>query len=145
MPIDKEQVRMLVADIGYEQASLRTGIKQGTLRQWAARGQWNATRSHAQQLVTTVTQPKIAEAHAEALADLEGETRMSLAKASRRMAKDCEELPVRHAGLANTVAKTMAIVHRQGDQAQQGFSLNVLNLGQLQIGIQQSSTQDTDA
>lgn len=133
-PVDKNQVRMLVADIGYQETAKRTGIAYATLRQWAKRYRWHATPQHSQ-AVTTVTQ-RPAEAHAEVLAEHERETRLSLAKASRRMAKDCEELPVRHAKLAHTVAQTMAIVHRQGEgSAGQSFNLNVLNLADLKLTI----------
>src|SRR5881227_315445 len=132
--VDKDQVRMLVADIGYQETAQRTGIAYATLRQWSKRYHWQATpalRTPQPMTVTDVTRP-IADAHAEALQEHEAETRMSLAKSARRMAKDCEELPVRHADKAYVVAKTMAIVHRQGEHgAQQGFTLNVLNLGAL--------------
>lgn len=132
-PVSKEEARMLVAELGYEESATRLGMKACTLRQWAKRFSWNVTRPHAQ-AVTSVTRPS--EAHAEALAELEGQTRMSLAKASRRMAKDCEELPVRHAKLVQTVAQTMAIVHRQGEgSGAQTFNLNLLNMGELGLQI----------
>lgn len=137
-PVDKNQARMLVADIGYQETAKRTGIAYATLRQWAKRYQWHkppAIKTPRPLTVTNVTASPV-EAHAEALAEHERETRLSLARASRRMAKDCEELPVRHAKLAHTVAQTMAIVHRQGEgSAGQNFNLNVLNLADLKLTI----------
>lgn len=86
---------------------------------------------------------RIADNVQDELAENERETRLSLSKASRRMAKDCEELPAREANTALTVAKTASLVHGWGNEkGQAGFSLNVLNLGQLQIGIKTDSTDE---
>ncbi len=35
IPVNKEEIRILVADLGYEETARQTGIKPGTLRQWA--------------------------------------------------------------------------------------------------------------
>ena len=132
-PVSKEEVRLAVIELGYKRASEKLGINYATIRQWAKRGKWNVTRSHAQQTVTAVTKPS--EAVLDELAEHERETRLSLAKSARRMAKDCEELPVREAEKALTVAKTMAIVHRQDEGKGQSFSLNVLNMGDLAVQV----------
>jgi len=133
-PIDKEKVRMMVADLGYAETSQRLNIREDLLRQWAHRGKWNVP-ARTDQRVTLVTRP-IAEAHAEALADYEGRTRLSLAKGAERMARDCEDLPARHAKTLHTVAQSMAIIHRQGEHGSgNGFTLNVLNMGALQVRV----------
>lgn len=126
--IDKEQARMLVADIGYTEASKQTGIKRDTLYKWGQRKGWKEPVSHAQQLTVQSVQSSPADAHAALLREHDKETRMSLARASRRMSKDCEELPVRHAKLAHTVAQTAAIVHNwSGTERNPGIvNLNVL-------------------
>jgi transposase-like protein len=140
-PVSKDQARMMVQDLGYTETAQRLNIKRDTLYQWAKRYQWNTPIAHSQETVRTVR--PIAESHAEALAEMESETRISLARASRRMAKDCEELPAREANTALTVAKTASLVHGWGNEkGQAGFSLNVLNLGQLQIGIKADSSED---
>jgi transposase len=134
-PVDREAIRILVADIGYQEAAKRTGIAYATLRQWANRGKWNVTRKHSQ-AVTTVTKP-IGDAHAEALAELEGETRMTLAKFTNNAAAAIHKSvhPAKYTKEAVDLAKVMATVHRQDEGKGQGFSLNVLNLGALQVQI----------
>ena len=135
-PVSKEEVRVVVMELGYELAAQKLNIKAGTLRQWARRFNWNKTRTHAQETVTTVTKP--IQVLADELAENERETRLSLARASRRMAKDCEELPVRHADKALTVAKTMAIVHKQGEHGSGNvFSLNVLNINTFDVSVEE--------
>lgn len=134
LPVNKEAIRILVADIGYEETSKRTGIKAATLRQWAKRKAWNITRQHATQLaVTNVT--SASDAHAAALAEHERETRMSLARAARNMSKEAEHAGIKHAGRAHEVAKTAAIIHSWGDQHQR----NILNIGILanQVAIKE--------
>lgn len=136
-PVSKEEVRLLAIEIGVREAARRLGLNEDRVCQWSKRGNWFATPKHIkakQTPVSTVSKP--GDVLLQDLAEHERETRLSLAKASRRMAKDCEELPVRHAKLAHTVAQTMAIVHRQGEgSAGQSFNLNVLNLADLKLTI----------
>jgi hypothetical protein len=140
--INKEAIRILVADIGYQEASKQTGIAYGTLRQWAKRGHWfNQIQPHAQ-AVTAVTKP-IHQAHTDALAEMETETRISLARSVRRMSRDAETANLRDVDKVHKAAQTMAIVHRQGEHgAQAGFTLNVLNLGSLGIQVRQDETTE---
>lgn len=137
--VDKDKVRMMVADFGYAETSARLNIKQGTLRKWAHDGKWKQPFTHSQ-AVTTVTEPSVA--HAEALAELKGQTKLSLARSAARMAKDCEELPVKHAKLAHTVAQTYGIVHEIGEnKGQAPFTLNVLNMGTLDLAVRSSASE----
>ncbi len=128
-PVNKEAVRILVKDLGYDETSKRTGIKAGTLRQWARRFQWHAPFVHSQ-AVTTVTRGPV-DAHAEALAHHEGQTRLTLAKYASNAAAAIHKSvhPTRYTRQAKDIAGVMATVHRQ-DEGKQGnaFSLNVLNL-----------------
>jgi len=136
--INREAVRLLVQDFGYQEAARRLNLKEARLRQMAKRGGWNTIVPKAYgKTVTTASQPAVAaEAHADALADYEGRTRLSLAKGAERMAKDCEDLPARHAKTLHTVAQSMAIIHRQGEHGSgNGFTLNVLNMGALQVRV----------
>lgn len=131
---NREEVRLLVQSIGYTEAAQRTGIDRNTLYQWNRRYRWNVPIQHAQETVRSVRTP--ATAHAEALQEHESETRMSLARAARRMAKDAEQATLRDSDKVYTVAKTMAIVHKQDQQGTgQGFTLNVLNLGALGLTV----------
>ncbi len=134
-PVNKEEVRMLVADLGYAETSARIGIREDRLRQWAHRGGWNVPAVHAvgRKPVTNVTQ-RPADAHAEALAHHEGQTRLTLAKYASNAAAAIHKSvhPTRYTRQAKDIAGVMATVHRQ-DQEKQGatFSLNVLNLNML--------------
>ncbi len=130
--VNREEIRMLVADIGYSETSARTGIKEPTLRQWAHRFGWSMPIVHSQ-AVTTVTQ-RPGDAHAEALAHHEGHTRLTLAKyahnASRAIHRSVH--PAKWTKEAKDLASVMATVHRQDrEKPAVTFSLNVLSLSML--------------
>jgi hypothetical protein len=139
--IDKDQVRMMVADLGYQETSARTGIAYATLRQWAKRRKWNHHVVHSQ-AVTTVTRP-IADAHADALKEYEGNTRLSLAKGIERIAKDAEQATLRDVDKVHKAAQAMAIIHRQGEHGSSpGFTLNVLNMGEFEVTMRDPGAQE---
>jgi hypothetical protein len=129
LAVQKDKVRMMVADIGYTETAQRLNIKRDTLYQWAKRYGWNTPITHSQETVRTVRPVEVE--HANVIAELKGQTKLSLAKASARMAKDCETLPVRHAKLAHTVAQTYAITHEIGQDksAQANVMVNIALLG----------------
>jgi hypothetical protein len=62
---------------------------------------------------------------------MESETRISLARSVKRLAKDSEQATLRHSGEVKNVAQTAAIVHRwdQKDQATGNVVVNVAILG----------------
>lgn len=122
-PVNKSEVRMMVNDFGYIETSKRLNIPAPTLRQWAKRGKWNVP-TRTDQRVTLVTQAP-ADAHAAQLAEDEAETRASLSRAARQMAKDCEKLPVRHSDKALNVGKLTGIVHKWDAKQQQGANVMV--------------------
>jgi len=132
--IDKDQVRMLVTDIGYNEASKRLNIPAPTLRQWAHRGKWSVP-ARTDERVTLVTTPP-AVAHASALAEMETETRTSLARSAQRMAKDAEQATLRDSDKVHNVAKTAAIVHRW-DAKEQGVNVAV-NIALLGVPPEQA-------
>ncbi len=133
MPINKEAIRILVADLGYQETAQRTGIAYDLLRQWSHRYKWStppALQPAQEATVTRVTRSP-ADAHAQALAHHEGQTRLTLAKYASNAAAAIHKSvhPARYTKHANDIAKTMAIVHRQDeDNPGAQFSLNVLNL-----------------
>ncbi len=128
--VNREEIRMLVADVGYAETSQRTGIKEPTLRQWSKRFGWSKPFIHSQ-AVTTVTQ-RPADAHSAILAEHERETRLSLARSARKLATEAESANLGQSGHVLNVAKTAAVVHKWGDEKQNvQFSLNVLNLNML--------------
>jgi uncharacterized protein YjcR len=129
-PVSKEEARMLVAELGYNQAADKLQMKAATLRQWAKRFSWNVTRTHAQQTVTSVTKPS--EALADTLAEHERETRLSLARYASRAAKDAEGASLRDAPLVHKAAQVAGIVHKwDSEKTNTQFTLNVLNINSL--------------
>ena len=131
----RELVRILYLEHGHQKASELSGVRYDLVRQWASRYGWTEPRSLA--LSQDVTK-RIADTIQDELATSERETRLSLARSAKQMAKDCEGLPVRHADKAYTVAKTAAIVHRW-DAKEQGTGNVVVNIALL--GIQPSEVQ----
>lgn len=84
--VNKEEVRMLVAAVGYEQAATQTGIKPATLRKWSERYKWKVIHNHKQEaLVTTVTSP--ANALANTLEADSTATRLGFSRAARKVAE----------------------------------------------------------
>jgi hypothetical protein len=142
-PVNKEAVRMLVADIGYQEASQRTGIAYATLRQWSKRGKWKVAAPHSQ-AVTAVTRSPV-DAHADVIAELESQTRMSLARSVKRLAKDSEHATLRHSGEVKNVAQTAAIVHRwDTKQTQANVMVNIALLGVDPCEVQAKVTDVSD-
>ena len=146
-PVSKEEVRLLAIELGgVRKAARRIAQENGwdatktnqfedRVCQWSKRHNWFPERTN-QSVVSSVS--KVSDIVESELAENERETRLSLARASRRMAKDCEELPVRHADKALTVAKTMAIVHKQGEHGSGNvFSLNVLNINTFDVSVEE--------
>jgi hypothetical protein len=133
---NREAIRIMVADLGYTETAARTGLKRDRLYKWGQRYGWNTPVSHSQAIVQTVQSPS--DGHARALAEMETETRISLARSVRRMSRDAESATLRDVDKVHKAAQTMAIVHRQGEHGNQaGFTLNVLNLGSLGIQVRQ--------
>lgn len=115
LAVDKEQVRMLVMEVGAAKAARHTGLKEGTIRQWCKRHGWtegNADKAQLAQgeptpartalaatlpeslrpvIVTGVTKP--ADALKEMLAEDSRETRLGFSRALRRAAKHAEDMP----------------------------------------------------
>ena len=135
-PVNKEEVRMLVADLGYQETEKRTGISANTLYQWANRFGWNKPIIHSQAVRTVRQSP--ADAHAEALREHERETRMSLARSARKLATEAERAGLAQAGNVHKAAQVAGIVHKWGSEEQaKSFTLNVLNMGSMDVEVGQ--------
>ncbi len=128
--VNKEAIRILVKDVGYDETSKRTGIKAGTLRQWARRFHWHTPFVHSQ-AVTTVTQSP-ADAHATILAEHERKTKLGLASYAATQADHlAKNGKLKDSGHVHNVAKTAAIVHRWDAKSEntQNVVVNVALLG----------------
>lgn len=141
LAVDREQVRMLHAELGAAEVSRRTGIPEGTIRQWARREGWNEGHKAKQSLVAGFPTPakaelaatlpaslrpvavagvtKPADALSEILAEDERETRLSLSRAARKLSRDGETARLDQAGDVLQTGKLAALVHRweASDQA----------------------------
>ena len=124
-PVNKDEVRMLVQDIGYTEASKRLNIKRDTLYKWGQRKGWKEPVRHAQEItVQSVQSP------ANVLAEYEQETRQSLAKSTQRLAKDSESVTLRDSKHVKNVAQTAAIVHKWDQKSvQANVMVNIALLG----------------
>lgn len=93
LDVDREQARMLCMEVGYAEASRRTGIKHGTLRQWGARGGWTVREplppTMQKVTVTGVTAP--ADALQEVISEGIKKTKSGLTKYVARMAEAAGE------------------------------------------------------
>lgn len=134
---------MLVMEVGVTEASRRTGIDLSTVKQWSARGGWLA-HTRAKPSLPTSMQPtpvtgivtgvtrQPADALRDILAEDDRETRISLSRSARRLAKEAENAPLEQAGDVKQVAQTAALVHRWQEAGQAGASVvvNIALLGQ---------------
>jgi|SRR5215469_11874348 len=125
-PVNKDQIRLLVASLGYKETAKRTGIKYDTIRQWACRGKWaSPIRTHSQ-AVTTVTANQSIASLESAITELKHKSKLSLAKSVARMAQDSEQANLRHSPYVHKVAQTYAIVHPEEHQPNNILDLRVL-------------------
>ncbi len=128
IPVNREEIRMLVLDLGYEKTSEKTGIKQATLRQWSKRFSWNVTRQHSQ-AVTTVTRAP-GDVLLDELADNERKTRMSLSRYAQRASQDSETASLRDAPYVHKAAQVAGIAFKWDAKEQQSNTVvNVAILG----------------
>jgi hypothetical protein len=122
---------MMVADFGYQETAARTGIAYATIRKWSSRYHWSTPpnlKTPNPVTVTHVTQSPV-NAHSEALRDLEGKTKLSLAKYAAKASLDAEKATLRDAPLVHKLAQTSGIVHNWSDKSNSGNT--ILNLAVL--------------
>lgn len=132
-------------ELGYDETSVRTGIKAPTLRKWAERGKWWTTDKPTK-AVTNVTQAP-AQALADTLAEHERETRLSLARYARTAAKDAEQASLRDAPTVKQLGQLAGIVHKwDSEKSGNQFTLNVLNINSLdqRLGGQEGAEDTID-
>jgi hypothetical protein len=128
-PVNKEAIRVLVLQHGQREAARIAGLNEDTVCSWAHRYGWSKNATSKPQARTGNT--KLVERISDELADAERETKLSLARSTKRLAKDSETVTLRDAGLVKNVAQTAAIVHRWDakEQNQGNVVVNVAILG----------------
>lgn len=135
LDVDREQVRMLVMELGCTEAAKRTGIPLNTVLQWSSRGKWLAHTRQPVSLPKSMTPTTVigvikpADALANALAEDSCETRMSLSRSARKMARDAESADLAQAGDVLQVGKLAALTHGWADGSQTNVKIAIFGAG----------------
>jgi uncharacterized protein YjcR len=128
-PVNKEAIRVLVLQHGQREAARIAGLNENTVRSWALRYKWSTPNSASK--VQPNGHSPLVERIADELAEAERETKLSLARSVKHLAKKTEKTTLKQSGNVKNVAQTAAIVHRwdQKDQASGNVVVNVAILG----------------
>lgn len=142
LKVDWEAIRVLALSHGLETAAQQSGINLNAIKARSARKNWFAR--DAGTIATNAT--KAGDAHLDIMAERKRESATHL---SRYIVDASEKLSQSKGNLKLAKVGRDVVAMRSGtwpeEQGQAGFSLNVLNLGQLQIGIRTDSETDTSA
>lgn len=145
MKQDREAVKTLAISIGVREAARRLGLNEDTVCSWAKREAWFTPKPlpPSQAIVTQALQAKPSGALTDVMAERKVESGKHLSKyivdASERLSQSKGNLKLAKVG-RDVVA--MRSGTWPAEQGQAGFSLNVLNLGQLQIGIRNEQGEE---
>ncbi len=130
LDVDRAQARMLVMQLGYAEASRRTGVAHATLRQWGSRGGWTVREPlpPTMQPVTFGTVTRVTSQPADALSAVlhedDRETRVSLSRATRRRAERLAKTSnPKDARNLHALTQSWAKVH--GHDKEQSTTINV--------------------
>lgn len=144
LAVNKEQARMLCLSLGVREAARKLGVSEDAMRQWSSRGKWLSPCRPAVTTpelvplppsvrpVTVVTKP--ADALANALSDMEIDTKLDFARAARNGAAKAVNVPVESASDALAMAKLAALVHKW--DTKEGTPTVTLNLGFFSGGVE---------
>jgi hypothetical protein len=120
--VDWPAVRVLAVAVGVREAARQLGISEDAVRQRSKREGWMASpKTVAQRAlakpVTSVSPSALspADALANVLQEHERETKLSLARSARRMAKD-EQTTLREATYVHKAAQVASITHGWGEK-----------------------------
>src|ERR1044072_4680128 len=136
LSVDWPAVRVLAVAVGVREAARQMGISQDAVRQRSKREGWLASPKTVTQRalakpVTSVSPNALspADALANVLQEHERETKLSLARSARRMAKDAEQATLRESPYVHKAAQAASIPHGWGNQDKNPNT--ILNLGVL--------------
>jgi hypothetical protein len=139
---------MLAVAVGVREAARQMGISEDAVRQRSKREGWmaspkTAARRALAKPVTSVSPNALSRAHApvNVLQEHERETKLSLARSARRMAKDAEQATLRESPYVHKAAQVASITHGWGNQDKNANT--ILNLGVL-IGTTPPEKISTD-
>jgi hypothetical protein len=121
--VDWPAVRVLAVAVGVREAARQMGISEDAVRQRSKREGWmTSPKAVAQRAlakpVTSVSPNALSPADAlvNVLQEHERETKLSLARSARRMAKDAEQATLREASYVHKAAQVASITHRWGER-----------------------------
>jgi len=105
-PVSRESVRVLAISVGVREAARQLGLNENTVRQWSSRFNWfqQPPQPPSKRPVTTVTSP--GDALLQHLNEHKNETRISLARSVRRLAKRAEKAKLSDSKHVLNVAQT---------------------------------------
>jgi len=134
--VDWPAVRVLAVAVGVREVGRQMGISQDAVRQRSKREGWMASpKTVAQRAlakpVTSVSPDALspADALANVLEEHERETKLSLARSARRMAKDAAQATLRESPYVHKAARVASITHRWNNTEKNPNA--ILNLGVL--------------
>ncbi len=128
IPVNKEAIRVLVIQHGQREAARIAGINENTVRSWALRYKWSTPTA------ATKTQPNghsaLVERVTDEIAECERETRLGLARYSKRAAKDAESASLRESPYVHKAAQVAGIAFKWDAKEQSNNTVvNVAILG----------------
>jgi len=105
-PIDREAVRVLALSVGLREAARQLGLNEDRVCKWSERGKWfkPTPQPPKQSDVSSVSKP--GEIMLNVLTEHKIETRMSLARSVRRLAKRAEKAKLSDSKHVLNVAQT---------------------------------------
>jgi DNA invertase Pin-like site-specific DNA recombinase len=141
-----EQIKVAyVSGIGLREIARKMNIPEGTVLAHAKRHGWTQqiqVATQQQSDAITPVQP-VPQSIAAILAEHERETKLSLARSARRMAKDAEEATLREAPYVHKAAQVASITHKWDQREEQ--SNVMVNIALLGIDPQSIRADQPDA
>jgi Putative ATPase subunit of terminase (gpP-like) len=141
--IDREAVKTLAIAVGVRQAARELGLNEDTVCSWAKREKWFTVEAKpqppSQAIIPQALQAKPSDALASILSDENRETKLSLSRGVRRLAKHIENLPaemlfVGADKVKQAVASASQIHGWEESKGTAGPTLNILQIGgEMQI------------
>jgi hypothetical protein len=140
--IDKESVRMLALEVGVRQAARQLGLSEDRVRNWSSRYNWlQASSPHRTTPLTPNTPGDILQA---TLAARKQESRAKLSEYQVRAASEAaaHAQPLSITRQVNDLASIHAKVWPEDQTNSNAFTLNVLNMGSLDVDIETPSESE---
>ena len=145
-PIDREAVRVLALSVGLREAARQLGLSENRVLQWSKRGNWFKAPPAPLQPpkksdVISVIKP--GDALLSTLAEHKNETRMSLARSVRRLAKRAEKAKLSDSKHVLNVAQTAGHTFEDWQPKQSAGANVMVNIALL--GVEPGAIIDSGA